>query len=95
MCTVSDTSLKELIIPKEEYEVAKKWFQRRDWGSIAGRILIDPFNIKNSGPFSYDLSVGDEIFELKSKRKISMIREKEVCIEPDEIFLVLQYFRIP
>jgi len=27
MCIVSDTSLKELIIPKEEHEVAKKWFE--------------------------------------------------------------------
>jgi deoxycytidine triphosphate deaminase len=97
MCIVSDTSLKELIIPKEEYEVAKKWFEKRDWGSIEGRILIDPFNTKNSGPFSYDLCVGDEVFELNSKRKISLISNKEVYIEPGEIFFVLtqEYVGLP
>jgi len=97
MCTVSDTSLKELVIPKEEYEVAKKQFQKRDWVSIKGRILIDPFNTKNSGPFSYDLCVGDEIFELNSKRKISMISKKEAFIEPGEIFFVLtqEYIGLP
>ncbi len=97
MCTVSDTSLKELVIPKEEYEVAKKWFQKGDWVSIKGKILIDPFNIKNSGPFSYDLCVGDEVFELNSKRKISMIRMKEAFIEPGEIFFVLtqEYIGLP
>ncbi len=97
MCTISDTSLKELVIPKEEYKVAKMWFQKRDWISIKGKILIDPFNIKNSGPFSHDLCVGDEVFEINSKRKISMRGEEETFIEPGEIFLVLtqEYIGLP
>lgn len=97
MCIISDISLKELVIPEEEYKVARKWFQERDWASIKGRILIDPFDIKKLGTFSYDLSVGHEVFALKSKRKISVSTEKEVFIDPGEILLVLtqEYIGLP
>jgi hypothetical protein len=40
MCTVSGTSLKELVIPKKQYEVAKKWFQEGDW--VIGGLLFFP-----------------------------------------------------
>lgn len=97
MCIISDTSLKELVIPDEEHKVARKWYQKRDWVSIKGRILIDPFDIKNLGPFNYDLCVGNEIFALKSKRKISLNTSKEVFIEPGDVFLVLtqEYIGLP
>lgn len=97
MCIVSDTSLKELVIPKEKYEDAKKWFEERDWISINGKILIYPFDLEDLGPFSYDLCVGDEVFALRAQRKISMIEEREVFIDPGDIFLVLtkEYIGLP
>ena len=97
MCIISDTSLKELLIPKEKYEDAKKWFEKRDWVSIDGRILIYPFDLKNLGPFNYDLCIGDEVFALRTRRKISVSEEKEVIIEPDDVFLVLtqEYIGLP
>jgi len=97
MGIVSDTSLEELVIPKEKYDDAKKWFEKRDWGSINGKILIYPFDLKNLGPFNYDLCIGDEIFALGTQRKISMVEEKEVFIEPDDVFLVLtqEYIGLP
>ena len=97
MSIVSDTSLKELVIPKEKYEDAKKWFEKRDWDSINGRILIYPFDVENLGPFSYDLCIGDEVFALRTQRRISMSEEKEVSIEPNDVFLVLtqEYIGLP
>ena len=97
MCIISDTSLKELLIPNEKYEDAKKWFEKRDWGSVNGKILIYPFDLKNLGPFSYDLCVGDEVFEHRTQRKISMSKEQEVFIDPDDVLLVLtrEYIGLP
>ncbi|MBA7501435.1 dCTP deaminase, dUMP-forming [subsurface metagenome] len=97
MCIISDTSLEKLIFPEEKYEDAKKWFENRDWGSINGRILIYPFDIKNLGPFSYDLCVGNEAFTLRTKRKISIDEKKEVIIEPSDVFLILtqEYIGLP
>ena len=97
MGIISDTSLKELVIPKEKYEDAKKWFEKRDWGSINGKILIYPFDLKNLGPFNYDLCIGDAVFAVGTRRKISMSEEKEIFIEPDDVFLVLtqEYIGLP
>jgi len=97
MCVISDTSLKELVFPEEKCEDAKKWFKKRDWDLISGRILIHPFKLKNLGPFSYDLCVSYEAFSLTEKRKISIGEKKEVSIEPDDVFLVLtqEYIGLP
>jgi len=97
VCIVSDTLLKELVFPEEKYEDAKKWFAKRDWASIKGRILIHPFDIKNLGPFSYDLCVGDEAFTPSRKRKFSLNEVKEVVIEPGDVSLVLtqEYIGLP
>lgn len=97
MCLVSDTSLKELIMPEERYEHAKRWFEERDWSSINGRILISPFDLKNLGPFSYDLCVGDEVFALGTQQNISMSEENEIYLDPSDIFLVLteEYIGLP
>jgi len=97
MCVISDSSLKELVFPKEKYKDAKKWFEKGDWGSINGKILIYPFDIKNSGAFSYDLCVGDEAFALTTRQKISIGEERGVIIEPGDVLLVLtqEYIGLP
>lgn len=97
MCILSDTSLKELVIHEEKYEDAKRWFEKRDWSSINGKILIYPFNLGKLGPFSYDLSVGNEVFALRTQQKISLSEKREVIIEPDDVFLVLtqEYIGLP
>ena len=89
--------MKDLIIPEGKYQDAKKWFERRDWDAIDGRLLIYPFNLKNLGSFSYDLCVGDEVFVLGTQQKISMIKEKEVSFDPSEVLLVLtrEYIGLP
>jgi len=97
VCVISDTSMKELVITEEKYQEAKKWFERRDWDAIDGKLLIYPFNPKDLGPFNYDLHVGDEVFEHGTQQKISMIEEKEVAFKPGDILLVLtrEYIGLP
>jgi len=97
MGIISDTSLKELVIPQEKFEDAKKWFEKRDWGSINGKILIHPFDLKNLGPFSYDLCVGDEVFILRTQKKVFMNQKKEIMIEPGDVLLILtrEYLGLP
>jgi len=97
MCIISDTSLKELVFPEEKHEDAKKWFEKRDWSSVDGKILIYPFNINNLGPFSYDLCVGSDAFSLSTQRKISIDEENELMIEPGDVSLVLtqEYIGLP
>lgn len=97
MGIISDTSLKELVIPKEKYKDAKRWFEKRDWASINGKILIYPFSPKNLGPFNYDLCIGNEVFAVGTQQKFSMSEEEEVFIKPDDVFLVLtqEYIGLP
>lgn len=97
MCVISDTSLKELVFPKGKYWDAKKLFEKGDWDSINGKILICPFDIKNLGPFSYDLCVGNEAFAIKTRQKISISKEKRIIIRPSDVFLVLskEYIGLP
>lgn len=97
MGILSDTSFKELVVPREKSEVAKKWFQKRDWASINGKILILPFDINNLGPFNYDLCVGEEAFAIRTQKRISISKERGAFIEPNDIFLVLtqEYLGLP
>ena len=97
LCIVSDTSLRELVFPKEKFEDAKKMFEKRNWDSINGKILIHPFEAKNLGSFSYDLCVGNEVFALGTQQRIPIGKEKGVFIEPDDTFLVLtqEYIGLP
>ena len=97
MCIISDTSLRELLFPEEKYDDARKWFEEGNWNTINGKILIYPFDRKNLGPFSYDLSVGSEAFTLGIKEMISIDKGEEVVIKPGDVFLVLtqEYIGLP
>lgn len=97
LCIVSDTSLKELLFPKEKSKDAKRMFEKRDWPSINGKILIYPFDAEHLGPFSYDLCVGEEVFNLEKRQKISMSEVQKIFVEPNEILLILtrEYIGLP
>jgi len=97
MCILSDSMLRDLVFRKEEYEEAKKWFQRRDWASINGRILISPFSLKNLGAFSYDLCIGNEAFSVRANRTISLDEKEKMLMRPQDVYLVLtqEYIGLP
>lgn len=97
MCILSDTSIQELLIPKDSYQGARKWFKERDWDSIEGRILIHPYDPDNLGPFNYDLTIGEEAFVLGSRQTISMVDEGKAIIKPGDVFVILsqEYIGLP
>jgi len=93
---VSDTSLAKLVFPKESHQDVKNWFEKGQWRSIDGKILIHPFDSKNLGPFSYDLCVGEEVYSNQKQQVICVDKRNGVSIEPG-IFLVLthEYIGLP
>ena len=50
------------LIILENVEEEKKNFYKRDWEKVKKRLIIDPFDPEKLTPFSYDLSVGDEVY---------------------------------
>jgi len=97
MCLLSDTTLKILVFQKERFEQVKKWFEKRDWGSINGRILIHPFSLERLGPFSYDLCIGDEAFSVRTNQTILLSEKAKAIMEPEDVFIVLtqEYIGLP
>ncbi len=97
MCVVSDTTLKKMVFREEEFEKAKEMFRKGRWNSLQGRILIHPFVSKSMGAFSYDLCVGDEIFNLNTQQVISMTNKGGAKIKANDVALVLtrEYLGLP
>lgn len=58
---LSSTDFLRLVITKD-VERQKQFFWRREWEKTGARFIIDPFDPDNLTPFSYDLSVGNEIY---------------------------------
>lgn len=96
MGILSDTSIKKRIIPDDEIDRAKTWYQNRDWSSIDNRVLIDPFVDHCVGPFSYDIHLGEEAFLINERRKIPVIGP-DIEFNPNDVVLVLsrEYLGIP
>ncbi len=97
MVIVSDTSLEELVFRKERFEQIRKWFEKRDWSSINGKILIHPFNHQRLGPFSYDLCLGDEAFSVRARQTISLNGKAKATMKSEDVFIVMtrEYIGLP
>lgn len=89
MTTLSDLSIKKRLIPKKDATKAKEWFKKGEWKKIGDRILIHPFNQGMIGPFSYDLSIGDEAKLLRTGEEIEVKKGKKLKINPGDTVLVL------
>ena len=97
MTTLSDRSIREKLIPEKDATKAKEWFKKRKWENISDRILIYPFDKDAVGPFSYDLSIGDEAKLLRTGEEINIKEEKKLRIDPGDTVLVLtqEYVGLP
>jgi deoxycytidine triphosphate deaminase len=97
MTTLSDRSIREKLIPEEDVAEAKEWFKKGEWGKIDGRILIHPFDRNMVGPFSYDLTIGDEAKLLRTGEEKNVKEEKKLRIDPGDTVLVLtqEYVGLP
>lgn len=89
MTTLSDFSIKERLILEKDVIKAKKWFKKGEWGKIGNKILIHPFDRDMVGPFSYDLTIGDEAKLLRTGEEINVKKEKKLRINPGDTVLVL------
>ncbi len=86
----------------EQYAKIEVMFQKRDWGPAKEEIrkykgnrgveprkcfIVEPFDLLNLTPFSYDLSIGDEIFSIRKKDR--MRKHLPYFVEPGETVIVL------
>ena len=88
---LSSADFRTRIVHKErkdcDYEKMKKAFLERDWVSVGRRFIIDEFEELNLTPFSYDLSIGDEIFSVRKAHRIR--RRLPYDLEPGETIILL------
>lgn len=64
------------LVITENIEEAKKVFWKRQWDHIDRKLIIAPFNPQRLTPFSYDLSVGDQIY-LCSQETVKELTDKD------------------
>lgn len=103
---LSSTDFRELVIRGEDVPVAKELFRKRDWKSIekkklGRKFIIDPFDPLNLMPFSYDLSIGGEVFscrhEERGTRELIEKDDNTYPLEPGETVIVRtkEYIALP
>jgi len=72
---------------KEKYIEIKNAFFERDWNKVGRSFIIEPYDELNLTPFSYDLSIGNEIFSVRKKDR--MRKRLPYHVEPGETIIVL------
>lgn len=96
---LSDKSLVErLIEDREQIEEVKAWWERGEWEKVGNKILIYPFDSKNLGPCSYDLTVGEEYISLRNPENTRPLeKEQPFDVGPGETVLILteEYICLP
>jgi hypothetical protein len=60
----------------ENFAELKDLFENRKWGELENKgkkagFIIDPYDELNLTPFSYDLSIGDEVFSCRTESRSS------------------------
>jgi len=96
---LGDEQIESLIIrDPREIEEAKGQWERREWGRIGEKILIDPFHTSNVNPISYELSVGSEYISLRDPYTVRQLAAGgTVTLAPNETILILseEYVALP
>ncbi len=99
---LSSTDFRRYVI-KSDLPKAKQLFIRRKWSQIASKrsFIIDPFDVLNLTPYSYDLAIGQEAFSCKSESHSSFPlkedKENAYYVEPGETIIVRtkEYIALP
>jgi deoxycytidine triphosphate deaminase len=81
---------------------ARKDFWNRDWDRCGRKFIIDPFNPVNLTPFSYDLSIGAEIYSCNQEivKKLGngedniywMLPRETIVIKTEEFIALPPYY---
>ncbi len=72
---------------KKDYEKLRNAFYERNWKEIDREFIIEPFDELQLTPFSYDLSIGNEIFSVRKTNRIR--RRLPYDVAPGETVIVL------
>jgi deoxycytidine triphosphate deaminase len=78
----------------DQVEKAKKVFWRREWDGddskdLKGKFIIEPFHPHNLTPFSYDLSIGAEVYSCRYEKVTHLDdRNPTYCLKPGETVVV-------
>ncbi len=99
---LSSANFREYVIT-EDIPRMKQLFIERKWDQIEPKqsFIIDPFDPLKLTPYSYDLSIGDEVFSCKSESHSSEIlkdsKEEAYKLEPGETIIVRtkEYVALP
>jgi len=99
---LSSVDLRERLVPADKVEEYLRFFKKRDWSAIeeletggvkdySKRYVISEYNELNLTPFSYDLSIGDEIFSIQKpdQRVFPLDATVGYDFEPGETIVVL------
>lgn len=99
---LSSANFRKYVIT-EDIPRMKQLFIERKWDQIEPKqsFIIDPFDPLKLTPYSYDLSIGDEVFSCKSESHSSEIlkdsKEEAYKLEPGETIIVRtkEYVALP
>ncbi len=108
---LSSADFRERVITRdkdEDYAELKKLFENRRWnileekGKEAG-FIIDPYDELNLTPYSYDMSIGNEVFSCRMESQSSFVignkndREHWHWMQPGETIIVRtkEYLALP
>jgi deoxycytidine triphosphate deaminase len=104
---LSVVDLREKIVPNDEVDKYRELFEKREWDEIIKqfgdhylkKFAIQDYNELNFTPFSYDLSIGHELFSIQSSepRVIPITEEQPYRLEPSETVVVItrEWIAIP
>jgi deoxycytidine triphosphate deaminase len=88
---LSSTDFRRLVIykgkEKTDYADFNNAFLTRDWKKVGRNFIIEPYDELNLTPFSYDLSIGDEIFSVRKQDR--MRKRLPYSIMPGETVIIL------
>jgi deoxycytidine triphosphate deaminase len=88
---LSSADFRNRVVHKEskdcDYSQMMQAFLTRDWATVGRRFIIEPYDELNVTPFSYDLSIGNDIFSARKKDRIR--RRLPYDVTPGETVIVL------
>jgi len=85
---LSSTDFLRLVV-LEDLAKAKRDFWKRSWKEWSSRFIIDPFSPQNLTPFSYDLSIGTEVYSCRHEKVTQLISEGgRHVLEPGETIII-------
>lgn len=104
---LSIVDLRAQIVPAKNVEGYLSLFEKRDWDGIIEtfgeiyerKFVIKDYNELNLTPFSYDLSIGHQLFSIQrpDPRVVSITDEQPYGMEPGETVVVItkEYIALP